>query len=131
MSKFQVTTFLRPEVMKDCEINMKTSGCKSKSAYIEKAVEFYNGFLHAENNKDYIAKILLTTVDGRMELTEERIARILFKQAVEISKLFHFLAIGFKMSPEDIDKIHYDCVQEVKKINGAIKYPYKESKDDL
>lgn len=123
MSKCQVTTFLRPEVMTDCEINMKSLGFKSKSAYIAKAVEFYNGFLHAKNNKDYIAEILLTTIEGRMSLTEDRIARLLFKQAVEISKLYRFLALAFQLSPEDMDAIHYDCVKEVKRTNGSISYP--------
>jgi len=130
MSKCQVTTFLRPEVMQDCEINMKTSGCKSKSAYIEKAVEFYNGFLHAKNNKDYIAEILITTIDGRMAVSEDRIARLLFKQAVEISKLFRFLSMAFQMSPEDMDAIHYECVKEVKKMNGSIQYPMAKGEDD-
>jgi len=130
MDKKHISLWLNQDTLKQCEVNMRLTNCKTRSEYLEKAIEFYNAFLHSENNEKYISKIFISTLNGRLESTENRIANILYKQAVEISKLFHFLAMAFQMSPEDMDKIHYECVQEVKKINGAIKYPMKKQAGD-
>lgn len=131
MNKKHISLWLKSDILKQCEVNMQLTNSKTRSAYLEKAIEFYNAFLHSKNNENYISKIFLSTLDGKLETTENRIAGMLFKQAVEISKLFHLLAMAFEMSPEDVDKLHYKCVQEVKKINGSIKYPFGKQLSDF
>ena len=37
---------------------------------------------------------------------------------------------GFNLNPEDVDDLHTGCVDEVKTINGAIRFPYKSREDD-
>jgi hypothetical protein len=34
------------------------------------------------------------------------------------------------INPEDVDDLHYECVDEVKRINGAINFPYKTKEAD-
>lgn len=123
--KKQITAFIQPSVMKDIEINMKTVNCKSKSRYVEQAIEFYNGYLHSKNNEDYVSNVIISSIDGIMKGYEDRTSRMMFKQAVEMAKIFKFLADGFKLSDEQMDSIHAECVQEVKKINGSLMYPMK------
>ena len=126
--KQQITAFIQPSVMKDVEINMKTINCKSKSRYVEQAVEFYNGYLHSKNNEDYVSNVIISSIDGIMKGYEDRTSRMMFKQSVEMAKIFKFLAEGFKLTDEQINSIHTECVQEVKKINGALMYPMKSEK---
>ncbi len=126
MNKKHISLWLKESILEQCVVNQQLSDCKTRSEYIEKAIEFYNAYLHSKNNEEYIGKVFLSSMDGRLSMTEDRLARLLFKQAVEIAKLFRFMVMGFNLSPEEIDKIHYDCIQEVKKINGAIRYPYSE-----
>ena len=57
-------------------------------------------------------------------------SRLMFKQAVEIAKVFWLVVKGFHINPEDVDDFHTDCVEEVKRINGAIKFPFKSKGDD-
>ena len=128
--KQQITAFIQPSVMKDVEINMKTINCKSKSRYVEQAVEFYNGYLHSKNNEDYVSSVIISSINGIMKGYEDRTSRMMFKQAVEMAKVFKFLAEGFKLTDEQMDSIHTECVQEVRKINGSLMYPMKSEKKD-
>jgi len=46
----------------------------------------------------------------------------MFKEAVELSKLTIMLANITEMDESEIERLHYRCVQEVKKINGIITF---------
>ena len=52
MSKQHISFWIKNSNLKECEINMKSIGCNSRSDYIDKAVEFYNGYIHNKNNED-------------------------------------------------------------------------------
>ena len=54
----------------------------------------------------------------------------MFKQAVETAKVFWLVVRGLNINPEDVNDLHLDCVEEVKTINGAIRFPYKSREDD-
>ena len=57
--------------------------CQSRSEYIEKAIWFYSGFLHAEKADRYLPKVLQQILSGTLDRFAERIGRQLFKLAVE------------------------------------------------
>ena len=57
-------------------------------------------------------------------------ARQMFKKEVESAKVFWLVVRGLNINPEDVNDLHLDCVEEVKTINGAIRFPYKSREDD-
>ena len=59
---------------------------------------------------------------GTIQCSEERIARLLFKLAVEISMMMHVLAAGLEIDASQLDQLRWQCVQEVKKTNGGISF---------
>lgn len=130
MAKSHISIWLTNEKIKECDANMKITNCKSRSEYIEKAVEFYNGYLHDQNNEIYICNAVNSTISGMLNSFEKRMARMMFKQAVETSKLFWLCVKGFNYEPEDVDDLHYDCIEEVKRINGAINFPFNGKDSD-
>lgn len=105
---------------------MKMGNCKTRSEYLERAIVFYNGFLHEQKNEEYVSRVILSTVEGIMKGSEDRISRLLFKQAVELAKVFKIISLAFETSDETLDEIHTECVREVKKINGALRLPSKK-----
>lgn len=54
--------------------------------------------------------------------TEQRLARLLFKVAVELGKLSHMTAAMNDVDDETLRNLHAMCVNEVRKINGIIDY---------
>lgn len=129
MDKKHISLWIDAEILNNCDANQKITKAKNRSEFFEEALEFYNGYLHNKNNEEYINKKVVNTMQGMVDSLERRLARQMFKQAVESAKIFWLIVKGFHINPEDVDDFHTDCVEEVKRINGAIQYPFK-SKDD-
>lgn len=94
--------------------------CRSKSEFIEKAVKFYIGYLSQNVNVNYISPMITETVKAQINGTEQRLARLLFKVAVELGKLTHLLAAANDVDDETLRQLHVMCINEVRKINGVI-----------
>ena len=83
---------------------------------------FYIGYLSQKENVNYISPMITETVKAEMKGTEQRLARLLFKVAVELGKLSHMLAAASDVDEETLRNLHTMCVNEVRKINGIIDY---------
>lgn len=119
--KKRITAWLSDSSLKKCEEGMVLSDCKSRSDYVEKAVCFYAGYLSAQEHAGFFAPVISDLVEGIISSTENRIARLMFKIAVELAKLEQMLASINDMDEETMKRLHIQCVNEVKKINGIIK----------
>ena len=100
---------------------MQTDNCRSRSEYIEKSIRFYTGYLNTENNTDFLCDQIAQTVSAIISNTENRIARMQFKEAVELAKLTHMVAPLCDLDDEQLRRLHIQCVDEVKKINGTLR----------
>ena len=118
--KFPLWTY--PETLKDVEVHYKNDNCKSQSEFIEKAIKFYIGYLDEEKGVNYISPMITETVKAQIKGTEQRLARLLFKVAVELGKLSHMAAAMNDVDDETLRNLHALCVNEVRKINGIIDY---------
>ena len=61
-------------------------------------------------------------VKGEIAGTEQRLARLLFKVAVELGAVTHLTAASNDVDDEVIDKLRAMCVDEVRRINGTISF---------
>ena len=75
------------------DAQLKKSGVKSRSEYINIAVDAYLDFLNNETIRNVVAPMFETVVSAKIEDSENRIARIIFKLAVELSMLMHITAV--------------------------------------
>ena len=125
MEKKHISIWIDEKQLKECDANRKILDCKSRSDFIEQAITFYNAYLHDKNNEAYVSKTLNNTLQGMMNQLERRMSRQMFKQAVEISKIFWLIVRAFHLEPGSVDELHTDCVEEVKRINGAIQFPFR------
>jgi len=121
-NKTRIPLWIFPSVIEEVEANFKKDNCNSKSEFIEKAVKFYLGYLKEESNVNYLSKHITEMVDATVSGTEQRLARLLFKIAVELGKLSHMVAAANDVDDETLRKLQIMCVEEVKKINGVISY---------
>ena len=110
-NKYKFALWVQPETMTKVEKHYKDDDCRSRSEFIEKAILFYCGYLAAKDYRDYIPNVFISTMKGTLDSLENRIANLLFKNAVEISMLSHLTAATHQEM----------CVADVKKIHGAIR----------
>lgn len=116
----RITVRLSDEILRKCESAMLLSGCGVRNDFITQAIDFYAGYISMQKNVDFLAKVILEAVSGTVKVSENRIARLLFKIAVEMAKLEQMLATINDMDEETLRRLHIRCVNDVKKINGII-----------
>ena len=122
MAKEKMAVYFQPETMRKVEQEYKEDNCSSKTEFIENAVKFYIGYLRQQEEVNYLSPMITETVKAQIKGTEQRLARLLFKVAVELGKLSHMTAAMNDVDGETLEKLHGMCVNEVRKINGIIDY---------
>ena len=121
MKSNKITIRLSDETLKKCNEGMDITNCKVRNEFIEKAIEFYSGYVSAEVHSEFLSDVIVESMEGIIKALENRFGRLLFKIAVEMAKLEQMLAAINEMDDETIERLHKRCVDEVKKINGIIK----------
>ena len=118
----RVPLWLYPSTLEAVDRGMGRDNCKSRSEFIENAIRFYAGYLSGEDAVKFLPAALVSALRGAIQLSENRISRLLFKLTVEISMMMHVLAMGLEVNTDQLDKLRWQCVQEVKKTNGSITF---------
>jgi hypothetical protein len=97
-------------------------GCKSKSAFIERAVRFYAGYLSQDKAQEYLPRALTSTMRGILDSQEERVCSLLFKLAVETAMMLHVTAAANEIESDTLVRLRGRCVDEVKRLRGRISF---------
>jgi hypothetical protein len=119
-AKSRTAVWLYPETIERMDAILKSDNAKSRSEFIEKALQFYMGYLTSENATEYFSKVLVSAMQGLLRETENRNSGNLFRLSVEMSMMMNILAAGLEISEEDLRKLRGRCVNEVKKTRGKI-----------
>lgn len=101
---------------------IRDSTIQNRTELIEDALRFYLGFLTSQKAEDYLLQSLSSVMTGTVRDSENRIARMNFKLAVELSKLSQVIAYTHDVDEEALHKLHLKCLDEVKRINGAVDF---------
>ena len=94
--------------------------CSSMREFIEKAVQFYGGYVASEHNPNYFPNIVISTMKAVMRDSENRQNRNLFRIAVELGMLMNVMAATHDIDKDALDKLRGDCIEEIKRINGTL-----------
>ena len=122
MSKTHCSYMIEQEVVDKLEKHYKDDGSRSKSEFVERAINFYCGYVTAENYREFFPKVVLSTIQGTLDSFENRIATLLFKMAVELSVLNRVTAATVDVEELNPTRLRGKCVDDVKRINGCISF---------
>lgn len=120
--KKRIPLWIYPSTEEQINKIFDSDNCKSPSEFIEKSVKFYIGFLNEEDNVNYLAPRITSSVDAVVHGSEKRINRNLFKIAVELGKLCHMVTAANEVDEDTLRELHSMCVNEVSHINGTIEF---------
>ena len=119
--KRKFALYIKPSILKIAESWYEEDNCGSVSEFIEKAIQFYGGYVSTEQNPNYLPGIVISTLKAIIQSSDDRQNRMLFKIAVELSMMMNVLAtMNENISREDLDSLRGHCVEEVKRINGCL-----------
>ena len=121
-TKDRIPAWLYPSTLSVIDKMMAQGNFKSRSEYLETAAQFYAGYLSGQEATAYLPPALVSAMRGTVQDSEGRIARLLFKLAVEVDMMMNVLAAGMEISDEDLRQLRARCVREVKQTNGQISF---------
>ena len=120
--KTRIHTRISPDTKRKMEIAMPNANCQSQNEFVEKAIRFYSDHIISREVTDFLAPALVSALRATVQLSEDRISHLMFKQTVELSMMMNVLAIGLEIDDTQMDRLRWQCVQEVKKSNGSITF---------
>ena len=112
----------KPETLQSVKENYQSDNCRSQSEFIERAILFYIGYLTADRPKSYLPNMFLSTMKSIVRESNNRMGRLLFKLAVEISMLLNVAASMWDIDKSELTRLRGNCIEEVKRINGTISF---------
>ena len=113
---------ISPDTDAKIKESMPLTNCQSKNEFVEEALRFYCGYLSANNALDVLPPMFVTAIKGAIKDTENRIARLLFKQAVELDMVMNVVAGTMRVDPETVKQLRATCVENVKKTGGTVTF---------
>ena len=125
--KRKFALYIRESTLEQVRKWYSQDNCTSQSEFIEKAIQFYIGFISSENGSDYLPKIITSTLKGIVNESDNRISRILFKMAVEQAITMNVVAATCNISRDQLDQLRAMCVNQVKKTSGS--YSFQDAYD--
>lgn len=120
--KVRTGFYIEKEVLDRCDELLLLANVKSRNEFVTEALKFYSGYLTSQKIENYLLQALSSVLTGTVRDTENRIARIDFKVAVELSKLAHIIAYSHDIDDAALNKLHLKCLDEVKRINGTVDF---------
>ena len=121
-SKKKYAIWLTHETKGLVERMYATDNCKSQSEFIEKAIQFYVGYLNTQNAGAFLPEVLSTVLIGTMDNFGQRIGTQLNKMAIEQNMCNHILVEDTDMDERDYQLLRGRSVREVQSTNGRISF---------
>ena len=133
--KKKFALYLPPDLRAEVEEHYRKDGGHSLTAFIENAVRFYLGYLDAQDAGIFLPAAIRSCIDGRLGTMENRMASLLFKQAVELDMCERILADSYRLDEEYLRRKRAESVDSVKRTNGKLRFEqiarqYDEDEDD-
>ena len=112
---------LRVDQWDDCDKYYQTLGLASRNDFIRDAVDFYLEYLSKSSSAKFLTPALESVISSKIRDSEDRIARLLFKLAVDQNLLARVVADTYNVDSDFLAEERILAVREVKETNGTIR----------
>ena len=136
-AKKKVGLYLSEATYQEVKETYKKDHCSSLTEFMEKAVEFYLGYVKSEHMVNYLAPTIMSSVNAASDANATRISRMLFKLAVETAVMNNLIAASIQFDPSEYNTLRRESERQVRRLNGdfsmtdALKWQRKLTDDDI
>jgi len=109
---------LLPSAIELCDKNRRLARAHSRNEFVEKAIEFYSGYLNADSNPEFYEEMYSSRWEQAVKKTGDTLIRGQFRLAVEVSKLAHLIAATNNIPDSMLKDLAQRCVAECKDLAG-------------
>lgn len=122
MEKVRKAFYVEEELLGQVDALLPQADVRSRNEFVNQALRFYIGYLTSEKIENYMLTTISSVMHATVKDSENRMARAMYKLAVETSKLSHVIAYSHGVDEQVLRKLQAKCAEEVKRINGAVKF---------
>ena len=123
--KVKFALYLPSEKKAELERRYREDGCRSLTAFIEKAIDFYLGYLDANGTGTFLPKEIQSAIDGRLGMFEDRMAGLLYKLTVEMDMGMSAALDCIPIDESYLRGLRSNSVRNVKATNGMLTFEQK------
>lgn len=124
-NKDRLALRMGPDTKRKIDQWYKAAGCRSKNQFVERAVNFYVDHLAVQDDSGMLPRAVLSSLDGRLGMFEDRLASLLYKHSVELDMAMGLLADSYELTEEEMRRRRADSVRNVKGTNGRLSFEQK------
>ena len=114
--------YIDKELLHKCDEAIKMTNARSRSEFIADAIEMYIAWLDSKDVSKVLTPALESVIGAKILDTENRLARVLFKQGVELAMLMHVVAANSDVDESNLNDLRKLCVEEVSRLSGRYKF---------
>ena len=127
----KMTIRLSPLTEFRLERDYRLDGSRSKNEFIERAITHYQDLLETEQN-EMLPTAIQSAIDGRLGMFEDRMAKLLYKLAVEMDMGMNVVLDCVQVDDDYLRRLRSDSVRNVKATNGLLTFEQKaRERDDV
>ena len=117
--------YLPPEKKAKLERRCQEDGGQSLTKFIEKAIDFYLGYLDANSAVAFLPREIQSAIDGQLGMFEDRVAKLLYKLTVEMDMGMTAVIDCTDLDADYLRKLRANSVRNVKATNGLLTFEQK------
>lgn len=121
-NKNRHTIWLTDETWNVVKEHYRKDNRSAQNEYIEKAIQFYSGYLDTEQADSYLPRVLAEVLEGKLDALGGRIGKLLFKLSVEEAVMAQIVAYGFDVDLDTLKKVRVNCIKDIKETNGEVDF---------
>lgn len=118
--KYKITVRMSEKTKAEIDEMMGDAHTGSVNAFVNKAIEFYIGYLKQGKNLNYISPILASAIKSEIKNVERNFSEMIFKNAVQVSMLTQLVADEKEFEDYYLDNLYNWCAEKVASTNGII-----------
>ena len=114
--------WLTDEAWSKVKDHYRTDNCSTQNEYIEKAIQFYSGYLDTEQADSYLPHVIAEVLEGKLNALGSRIGKLLFNLSVDDAVMAHLIAAIADVNLDTLKKMRVKCIRDVKEPNGEVNF---------
>ena len=120
--KVRKAFYIEEELLEQVDDLLEQADVRSRNEFVNQALKFYIGYLTSEKIENYMLTTISSVMHATVKATENRMARAMYKLAVETANLSHVIAYSHGVDEQTLSKLQAKCAEEVKRINGVVQF---------
>ena len=103
-----------------CDEMTRKLGLESRNEYIRNAIEFYTEWNERTSTQKFLTPALESVIGAKVRDSENRIARVLYKMAVQQNAMTHVLATAYNWTEKELSDLYDTAEDDAKGWNGTL-----------